>query len=365
MITEEYTGMFENLADGEAKCRGIKAAIDKALEKQDVEQVLQLYYLYIKEDTFNGDGFRSVVLFPEYLSYFDKHPEFHEQYSYDLMWSFKWILSGAEDFYQIPLSQITEMYRQYGEYCDKLNYNKRSYYRKLWCFMSNYALKNFPLCSSCEEAHDLMMHCPKDELSEVPAGEADDLTAYYLDVEKNIDKALKAAEPILSGKYTCNVVPHYTYDNLAVYYFYHNDFETAERYAKMSMRLINRDFGSVNSLVLHKGNIIMILSYTDLPAALKFFRRQLGVCYTNECGFDNFFFYRGAYHLMHCLEKNSEETVRLQFPWTTEPIYNSSNIYSTSELKQYFYNKTKYIADRFDERDGNHHFNYLLSKKFN
>ena len=42
-----------------------------------------------------------------------------------------------------------------------------------------------------------------------------------------------------------------------------------------------------------------------------------------------------------------------------------SNNYSTAVLKKYYFDKAKFIADRFDERDGNHHFNYLLNKKYN
>ncbi len=356
--------MYEDLANGAPKCRGIRAAIDKALEQQDVENALILYYEYIEEDTFYGDGFQAAVVFPEYLSCFDSHPEYHEQYSYNLMWAFKWVLSCVEDFYQIPLSQIVDMYRQYGDYCDKLNYNKRTYYRKLWNLMCNYGLRSLHICSSVEEAHKLMMHCPLDRLSEVAAGEADDLTSYYLEIEKNIDKALKAAEPIFSGKVTCNVVPHYTYDNFAMYYFYHKDFEKAEKYAKKSMQLINRDFGTDKSLMEHKGKIIMILAYTDLPAALKFFRRQIKPCSTNECGWDNFHFNRGAYHLMKCLRESGEETVRVILPYTDDPIFREDNIYPAAELEKYYYDKAKFIADRFDERDNNHHFNYLLSKNF-
>ncbi len=365
MLYQDYAEIFEDLAHGEPKCRGIRFAIDKALERQDFENALILYFDYVEEDYFYGDGFQAAILFPEYVSCFDSHPELHEKYSYNFMWAFKWALSCFESFYQIPLSQITDMYRQYSEYCEKLNYNKRSYYRKLWCMMSNYGLKSLPVCSSIEQAHRLMMHCPLDDLSEVKAGEADDLSSYYLDIEKDIDKALKAAEPILSGKVSCSTVPHYTYSNFAMWYFEHNDLEKAENYAKKSLRLIMRDFVADNSLMEHKGKILMILAYTDLPEALKFFRRQIKPCSANECGWDNFHFFRGAYHLMHCLEKIGEQTVRILFPDTNDPIYNESNNYSTAVLKKYYFDKAKFIADRFDERDGNHHFNYLLNKKYN
>lgn len=365
MNYEEYEdSFFEGLDHGEPKCRGIRNAIDKALELQDYENVLTLYGVFIEEDTFYCDGFQSVIIFPEYQSVFEQHPEFHEKNKYTLMWSFKWIAGSAEDFYQVTFEQLEDMYRQYGEYCDRFKYNKRSYYRKIWNFMDTYAIKNFSLCSSCEEAHKLMMHCQLDELSEPAAGEADDLTSYYLFVEKDVQKALKAAGPIFSGRLICNVVPHYTYANFADYYFNHKDIVTAADYAMKSLRIINRDFGTDKSMMKYKGMIISVLAFYDMPTALKFFRKQLNVCYTNECGLEMFYFYRGAYHLFLNLERTEQKQVRLIFPFKEDPLYKKSNVYSVTKLRDFFYNKTKYIADRFDERDNNHHFNYLLDKKY-
>lgn len=51
----------------------------------------------------------------------------------------------------------------------------------------------------------------------------------------------------------------------------------------MAVRLINRDFGTQDAMMRYKGRCIMIYSYYDTPSALKFFRRQLPVCYSNEC----------------------------------------------------------------------------------
>lgn len=199
MSYEEYEGFFCDIDNGRERCREIKRAINEASEKQDVQAVLYLYYVFTEEDTFYSDGFESFLIFPEYLRYFEAHPEFTEEFKYNVMWCFKWIAGSAEEFWQISLSQLYDLYKQYGEYCDKLNYNKRSYYRKLWNLMDVFGLRTCPFCANVEQAHRLMMHCPVDDLSEIEAGEADDLTSYYLSVEKDIDMAYKAAEKIFSG----------------------------------------------------------------------------------------------------------------------------------------------------------------------
>ena len=101
MLYQDYAEIFEDLAHGEPKCRGIRFAIDKALERQDFENALILYFDYVEEDYFYGDGFQAAILFPEYVSCFDSHPELHEKYSYNFMWAFKWALSCFESFYQM------------------------------------------------------------------------------------------------------------------------------------------------------------------------------------------------------------------------------------------------------------------------
>lgn len=355
---------YEFLDPGESRCKGIRRAIDKALERQDIKNALTLYYIFIEEDTFECDGFQSFIIFPEYLAFFEKYPEYHDTFKDELMWAFKWILGSAEDFYQISLKQITDIYRQYGEYCDKFNYNKRSYYRHLWCLLDTFQIRRFPLISSVEEAHKRMMHCSIDNLSEPKSGEIDDLTSYTLFVERNIEKALKIAEPVLSGQEWCNVVPHYTYTNFADYYFDHGDLKNAVKYAERAVRIINRDFGSQSSMMRYKGRCISVLAFGDTKKALKLFRRQLTVCYPNTCGLDHFYFYRGAYHLFSQLEKSGQKTVRLKLPFKEEEIYKESCVYSVAKIKDFFYSKVKFYADKFDERDGNRHFNKMLSKKY-
>ena len=117
-------------------------------------------------------------------------------------------------------------------------------------------------------------------------------------------------------------------------------------------------------MMRYKGRCISVLAFGDTKKALKLFRRQLTVCYPNTCGLDHFYFYRGAYHLFSQLEKSGQKTVRLKLPFKEEEIYKESCVYSVAKIKDFFYSKVKFYADKFDERDGNRHFNKMLSKKY-
>ena len=107
-----------------------------------------------------------------------------------------------------------------------------------------------------------------------------------------------------------------------------------------------------------QGKCISIMSYYDAASALKLFRRYL----YGDC--TNGLFYRGAYHLFLNLEKTGQKTVRLILPFRDDPVYNKSNVYQVSRMKRYFYDKARFIAEKFDERDGNEKFSYYLNKKY-
>ena len=131
---------------------------------------------------------------------------------------------------------------------------------------------------------------------------------------------------------------------------------------RMAVHLFNRDFPAPGSMLKYKGKCISIMSYYDAASALKLFRRYLyGDC-TN--GLDNYYFYRGAYHLFLNLEKTGQKTVRLILPFRDDPVYNKSNVYQVSRMKRYFYDKARFIAEKFDERNRNCFYNNMLKKEY-
>lgn len=115
---------FGNLASGKSRRNGIKRALDTALEMQDTKNALSLYYIFIYEDIFECDGFQSVFVFSEYLALFEKHPEYQSRHQERMMWAFKWILGSLDEFYQVPLKQIIDIYTKYDTFCEKFGYNK-------------------------------------------------------------------------------------------------------------------------------------------------------------------------------------------------------------------------------------------------
>ena len=365
MTFEDYRKKyFEGLSIGEARCKGIKAALDEALQKQDTENALILYNEFIEENSLNLDGYEANIIFPEYLALFEKHPELQDKGQEDLMRSYKLLLGGIQDYYEIPFQQIINIYEQYGKFCDRYNYNKRSYYRQMWNFMYWHGIDSFADCSDVYECHRKMMRLPVDDLSEIPAGECDDLTKFILFVEEDEEKALKNAEPIFSGKLSCPQVPLYTYINFAIFYFRKGDLKNAKKYIDRGYRIMHRDFGNSNSLTFDKGFCILIYAYIDPKKALQIFKKQLMICSGNKCGLENFSLYFSGIHTMRRIRQMGYEKIHMKLPDRSADIYNEDNLYSTDELEKYFYEKAAFIANRFDKRNGNSHFNDILNKEY-
>ncbi len=362
MNIEEYEKYYQNLEHGKARKQGIQQALNSALEKHDTENVSELYYKFIEEDFFYDDAYQAVIIFPEYLAFFEQHIELHETYKINLMWAFKLFLCCCGGFYQIPLQQILNIFKSFENMCEKFGYSKRVYYRCLWYFLNTNGLSvsEFP---SAKECYLKMIQCPQDELCDGEAGDISDDINYFIEVENNLDKAFKRAEPLLSGKLKFSEIPDGEYIVFAKFYFQSGDLKNATRYAEIGFRLMEKD--SRDGYCLYERLwCATIFSYSDATKGLKILKKCILSLMENKNGADSFHFYRSAYHIMLQIENKGQKTVNMKFPWHDEEIYNPKGVYSVSKLKNWFYAKAKFFADKFDERNGNNYYNSRLNEQY-
>lgn len=356
---------FEGLERGLPRLNGIRNALDEALQTQDVEGALQLYYEYMDEDVIHNDGYKAVLLFPEYVSFFEQHPEMHEDYNRDMMWSYKWVLNGIADFPQISLEKIESLYNQYADFCKRFNYGLRSYYNSLWRFIFEYVGKDKKFCGvDTREAHKKMLLEKRDDITDCLACEASDESYYYDKVENDLEKALSIAGPVLSGKLHCVEQPHCTLANIAESYLERGDLEKADMYATRSERLILRDFGNESNLLIKKSICMLVLSFIKPMEAIRLFRKTLAYAAASSNPNVAFEVYRASYILMKNLDDHKVEEIKVRLPFSDDPLYNENNLYKPAVLKDFFYAKAKDIADKFDKRDGNTLFLERLNYQF-
>ncbi len=364
MYLEEYEEQFyEGLERGSVRAKGIKKALDYALEQQDVDGAFQLYEKFMNEDVMHGNSYQAIILFPEYVAYFENHPEKQQDYNHDVMWVYKWIIANVLDFPQIPLSQIEDLYEQYRDFCKRFNYNLRTYYANIAFLIQVHLGKDGVFCGmTAKQAHSEMNKCPRDSLSDCKACETSSEVSYLINNEEPEEKIIKKAQGLIEGKLTCAEQPHCALANIAEYYLEHGDLENAVKFADKAYHLINRDYANEDNLTVKKAICMTVYSHSDPNKAIKILKNVMRFVPENSNYNDLFEIYRSTYYFMHKLEEKGASHIRLRLPFRDEDIITEDNVYEIPVLKEFFYNKAKDIAVKFDERNGNTLFTDRLEK---
>ena len=55
---------FVDMEYGEAREKAVRAELDKAIQKQDTKSAMELYYIFMEENTFHGNDYNGILLFP-------------------------------------------------------------------------------------------------------------------------------------------------------------------------------------------------------------------------------------------------------------------------------------------------------------
>lgn len=362
MYIEEYEEKFyEGLERGSARAKGIKKALDYALEQQDVDGAFQLYHDFMNEDVMHGNSYQAIILFPEYVAYFEEHPDKQQEYNHDLMWTYKWIIGNIQDFPQIPLSQIENIYNQYMDFCKRFNYNLRTYYGSIAFFIQLHLGKNGKFCGlTAEEAHSKMLKCPRDNLSDCVACETSAEVSYLINNDEPEEKIIKKAKGLIEGRMTCAEQPHCALANIAEYYLEHGDLTNAVKFADKAYHLINRDYANEDNLTVKKSMCMTVYAHSDPNKAIKILKNIMRFVPENSNYNDLFEIYRSTYYFLNLLDLNGASHIRLRLPFRDEEILTEDNVYEIPVLKDFFYNKAKELAEKFDERNGNTLFSERL-----
>lgn len=355
---------FYDLPRGAEKVKGIRKAIDLALEEDDVQNALRLFYEYFTESVIYDDSYEAILAFPEYTALFEKHPEYWDKAYHELLWVYKWISGNCHEFYQISKEQIDSLLENYGSFCDRFNCNKKTYYKNICGILFAEGMDGEVNGVTFEQSYAHLNRMERDELSDCRACELDTKIKYVLFYHDDIERALSLARPLLTGAMHCTEVPHITYVNFSHYYLTKGDFTEAENYADRAWRLLYRDNAQIVSLAEYVGDILLSYAYSDIRKGLAVFKKSFPLCYNVKNGKMLWKYYYGVYHLMKQREFADKQYVKIVFPDRNADFINDENRYTTVQIKEYAYDKLKFLSDKFDERNGNTLFNDRLSVSY-
>lgn len=334
----EIQERYKDLPHGEQRLHAIK----KAIELADAEKDYEFMYIFrsdlMSESECYGDSFQAFLTFPEMIKIFDEHEKKLEEYKYDYMWEFKWILSDCEDFYQVSKAKVYELFAEFRKRCERYGYSLRPYYENLYRFEE--------ACDkqASKKAYQQFVLAKRDELADCYACELNVMVDYELNTA-SMGRALETAYPILSGQVSCTEIPDITYKTIMHRYYELGDFEKAEEYRKKCYRKI-----STNSTYLFViGDMLKLYSKTDLTKGVKLFEKHLAWEFNSKNSHSNMKFYIGAAVLFTKLAQKKAE-VNLKLPEKFK-LYKADGIYSTKALAEYYQSKALDLIDKFDKRN--------------
>lgn len=361
---EELKETFERLEDGKPKIEGIRQAIEKADQNNDLPFMIYFRNRLCRQSVFHGDNLDLLVVFPEMLALLDKHPDipvtrFTRNYKNameQVLWIYKWVLDDCASFYQISLEDCQRFFEDYKKRCIAYGYSLRPYYQSLY---------NFYIYIDREKAVEYFHEfekAPRDENCNCKACERTVEIEFYLD-EGNIAKADELSAVIDSYQLICSGNEKETarirmLSDYMKYYMEQKELERANEYVRLLERKVDADD---DELVMD--DVMNCYAYINIGKALKIYKTYWKKWLEWRCPKDLFYINLNICNFFKELKKSRKrDTVKLDLD-ASFPLYKESNSYKIGELYDFYYKKCVEVADKFDARNGTNSFRNELKKK--
>ncbi|MEI7024430.1 hypothetical protein [Paenibacillus sp. y28] len=343
---EELMDEAYALPNGAAKIALLEEAARLADSGNDIEQGYEARTQIVEAASFGGFPMKAIVAFSWQLGQFDKQPDLYD--SYDLLWSYKWILGKVCNFPEISLQQIENLLEDLRKRYREAGYSDRTYYYYRFRIAMDLgdgaaAGKYFALFSEMER--DLMSDCR--------ACEQQQIYHYYVMIGED-ERALKAAEPILAGQMKCAEIPHITLAEVLAPLYRLGRTEEAIAHQRKGYRLIkgNRDF--LNNI----GGHIHFLAQTDPLKGLEVFEQHVAQTLDHEDPCDKMMFYAYSAGLFRRLAENGQVKQQPRLPEAFPYLEDAADF---RRLSGRFEQLARTAADQYDRRNGNSYYSTLVS----
>ena len=352
-LDEDY--LYED-EDALSELRELRSQIDYARKNCEIEKALDSYYEYVREDILKYSSHNAFGILPEYIEYYDAHPEF-EKHKYYVMWAFKMILPVLDGYIELSSEDIKHYFALYKNCCQKYGYSLRTYYQILEYYLFAHPNISYLFDISMDEAHEFAKKEPRDELCDHEAIEAYYDFTYHLDIKDDDVSAKKIIAPYLKKENYYGSVPHQSYYYLAEYYWNKEKYSDSIQYAKKALIIIDNDYPDYHCFFYIRSILFDIISVRYKEKALRVFKNLL-MC-ADQCQSEGsaFTFFECSYRFFYRLEKSGLATIHMRIPENLKRDFpTSGNEYQTTELKHYFYDKAKALAEKFDKQNNTHEF---------
>lgn len=187
------------------------------------------------------DGVTMLTTFGWMLNYADKQPSMSKM---QLLWRYKWAISVARFMPAVPLERLEALQDDFERRTVAEGQGNRTANTYRWVLALHRGL--------LDEAEEWRIKVGKQKSGwlDCNACDTDLLTRHWL-AQGDLNKALKAAKPVLDGKQRCNRIPARTYSELLVPLLDAGRAEEAQEMHVKGYKMVRRDEDSLREQSAH------------------------------------------------------------------------------------------------------------------
>jgi hypothetical protein len=346
----ELQGKAEGLPYGPARVALLEEAVQLADSLSDVSLAFDARHELMGAAVFSGRPDLMLVAFSWCLAQFDREPDRFDRF--DLLWKYKWVITGAFEFPEISRPRLEElladMERRYREAGSTLN---------PVAMVRRQLLEHFGEWQQARAAHAESRKHRRDSLSDCPACVAGNNCTYYCGL-RQWGRAVQAAQPVLHNRLTCAEEPHRTLASVLRPLFHLGRVEEAKTYQRLGYRLVRSGNHFVRQ---HADHLRFLVLIGDLAQAKRLLERHLPAALEIVRVVERFEFLLAARLWADRLASRGTRTLKVRLP-TGLPAPDADGESDLNALGEWFTVQAQEIARRFDARNGTNAFQQQIDE---
>jgi len=326
--------------------------VQKAIQTKDKELELEARFEYLAQLVFLRFYDEAIAYFPWFLNY-KKNNELSYYNYYQLVWSFKWIISRITSYGKIPLPQIHGLFQQFEDEVKEFGGSTKTidYFSVIY----NLALGNVEVA---EEKYKNYKKLRKtSSIDDCYACQINNMIDFHIGT-KNYKKAILEAKDIVSKKIGCESVPKTTYPKLSFCYLMLDKNLKAEEFYQLSIKSLKFSEPQItNAYYL----LFFLAKNNQFLKAKKILDKQLQYAVQSNSDLDKFKFFTGCYLVFKKAALANVKNIKLQKIDGIDCLFDK-NGYNIIELKDWFKNKADFHLHVLDNRNKNSYYQTFFSE---
>ncbi|PXV63526.1 hypothetical protein CLV62_11313 [Dysgonomonas alginatilytica] len=336
----------ENIKNPDDRIMLLKQAIHIADANNDMDWGYDLRMDLIRNEQFTAHSRESFPAFAWILNAYDSDPELYSEE--EILNEYKWMAAVSYNNLNVSRVQIEAILEDFRKRSVDCGMSSREYYN----IMSNWSL----FLGSKEDARkylDLRDKAPEDSMTSLSN---DLITTIYVEMfEGDFDKAISHIQEFMAQRSVHQMNPIPVYSGL-IYYFggKMNDPRAAEYFAEA-----DKEFSELANYPFQLYEVTLMMYYMskfEKEKAWAYFEKYVKW----EIGAEDAIRFDFATSTLALFKGGG--TRLIEAISSNQPYYREDNSYDLDDLYNHYYDIALNLAQQFDKRNGNTHFNEQLQE---